>query len=109
MQIVEISYTLFGCRPGCVHRGADEVTDEVCNKPKTRDDKSTKYIARTTSPVCAMSCERGKIRQEIYQRADLVKQNALRDGRMLRTANKRWNKVADEWRNFVCPFFTPHP
>lgn len=102
MDTITTTYKLFGCNSACVFRGADIVEYQPHKHSRTGEP----YISEKITPQCGKSKEHGAMRSEIYRRAFDAAYSARENGRTVRTVEKRFNKIAAEWRHHSCPFFS---
>lgn len=114
MKTVETRYYLQGCNPNCIFCGPEEIEEYITKHHHTKEE----YKVRNITPICLNNIARAeahRIREDVYKRADLEKHAYLENSRnrniktniaTLRHSNKIWRKIADEWNNYQCPFFT---
>jgi len=69
------------------------------------------FVAIWHGQRCLRDNELGKIRQEIYDRADDASNNIHKSNKykiistLCKKSKEAFDKIADEWRNMKCPFY----
>jgi hypothetical protein len=99
----------------CVYYGKD--IEDIREYPAGYSKKTGNYTKEPFISVwkgheCSRDKERYAIRQEIYERAQKASDNVYNKGTdikkirfTIKKASKAFDKIADEWRNFECPFY----
>ena len=102
-ELFDCEFVIQGCHNNCIYRAKDAVVIEDRIHERTRQE----YRVKNITPICR-NPNRRKIdeqRVEIYKRADAAKEKSLNEGHGYKTASRRWEEQAEEWRTLDCNLF----
>jgi hypothetical protein len=112
MRTIETTYSDPQCQgKDCIFYGGD--TKEVKYYPPGVDywgRKHDEFESIFYGHKCSKNYEIGKIREEIYSRAQKASDNIYNTGGhkinfLIKKAGQVFDEIADEYRNMKCPFY----
>jgi hypothetical protein len=94
----------------CKFHGGDfeEITEKPARLSALTFSLLPEAIVVWHGEICNIQEKISKIRKEIYDRADIAKEQVYLSGKYKqpwKKASKEFHRVADEWINLKCPFY----
>ena len=117
MKTIKYNYFDPGCfGKDCVFYGEEFEDVHLVKEGYHRSELGTPFLCKEDTQViwcghhCLKNKELGEIRQAIYNRAQKASDEISYDkyknlSMSIRKKGEAFDNIANEWRNFVCPFY----